>query len=222
MIDRVDGSLSEVRTTRYIGPEGFDLGFDSIYIDVTDHDDRLIVRSVPFMVVVAQGLVSEVIDDGRVTDHVPFGVLRARVHLRIQFFPDTATCGTTGSPLFEDDTALGVDLFGQQQQTATPVVHHEQSTIYDPGTVGRHVRQAIHSLVNRGVGVDVATEIDTNRLKIVDDTFTREMLGAVEGHMLQEMRQTVLVILFEDRSDGLCDMELTTLLGLLVMTDVIG
>ena len=48
------------------------------------------------------------------------------------------------------------------------------------------------------------------------------MLGAVEGHVLQEMRQTVLVILFEDSTHSLRDMKLCTLLGLFVMTDIIG
>ena len=39
--------------------------------------------------------------------------------------------------------------------------------------------------------------------------------------MLQEVRQTILVILFEDGADSLCDMELAALFRLLVMTDVI-
>ena len=48
------------------------------------------------------------------------------------------------------------------------------------------------------------------------------MLGAVEGHVLQEVRQTVLVILFQDSTHSLRDMKLRALLGLFVMTDIIG
>ena len=101
-------------------------------------------------------------------------------------------------------------------------MHHEQRTVHDPFAVRRHVTQTINGLVDRGVSIDVTTEIDTYRLKIVDDALTREMLRTVERHMLQEVRQTVLMILFEDSTDSLRDMELCTLFGLLVMTDIIG
>ena len=47
------------------------------------------------------------------------------------------------------------------------------------------------------------------------------MLCSVEGHVLQKVRQTILMVLFEDRTNGLRDVELATLLGLLIVTDVI-
>ena len=100
-------------------------------------------------------------------------------------------------------------------------MHHQQSGIDDSFAIRRHIRQTINGLVNRSVGIDVSTEIDSYRLEIVDDSLAREMLSAVKGHMLQEMRQTVLMVLFEDSTYGLRDMELAALLGLLVMTYII-
>ena len=114
MIDRVYRTLAEVHTTRHIFPELFDLRLDSIHIDIADNDDRLVVRSVPFMVVVAQRLILEVIDHGRVADHVALCILRTWVHLRVQFFPDTTLRRTTRTPLLQNDTALGIDLFRKQ------------------------------------------------------------------------------------------------------------
>ena len=101
-------------------------------------------------------------------------------------------------------------------------MHHQESGVHDALTVGRHIREAVHRLVDRGVGVDISTEIDTYRLEIIDDSFSREVLRSVERHVLQEVRQTVLVILLEDSAYRLRDMELGTLFRLLVMTDVIG
>ena len=47
------------------------------------------------------------------------------------------------------------------------------------------------------------------------------MLCTVEGHVLQEVRQTILVVLLEDGTYSLRDMKLRTLFGLLIMTDVV-
>ena len=48
------------------------------------------------------------------------------------------------------------------------------------------------------------------------------MLGTIESHVLKEMGETVLVILLEDSTYGLRDMELGTLLRLLIVADVVG
>ena len=124
VVDRIDRPLAVVGTTRNICPEGFDLRLYGINIDVAHYDDRLVVRTVPFMVVVTQGLISEVIDDGGIADDVTFGVLGTRVHLRVHLFPYTATRCATCTPFLEDDAALCIDLFVQKEQTAAPVVHH--------------------------------------------------------------------------------------------------
>ena len=47
------------------------------------------------------------------------------------------------------------------------------------------------------------------------------MLRTIERHVLQEVRQTVLMILFEDSTYRLRDVKLRPLFGLLVVTDVV-
>ena len=101
-------------------------------------------------------------------------------------------------------------------------MHHQQSAVNDTLTISRHVAQTINRLINRGVRIDISTEGYTYCLEILNDTFTREMLRTIEGHVLQEVRQTVLMVLFEDSTYTLRNMELATLFGLLIMTDVIG
>ena len=111
MVHRIDRALTVVGTTRHLCPEGFDLRFDGINIDITDYDDRLVIRTIPFMVVVPQGLVFKIIDHRRIADHVTLRVLRTRVHLRVHLFPDTTTRRTTRTPFLEDDTTFGIDFF---------------------------------------------------------------------------------------------------------------
>ena len=76
------------------------------------------------MVVVAEGLVCEIIDDRGVTDDVTLSILRTRVHLRVHLFPYTTARRATCTPFLEDDASLRIDLFVQKEQTAAPVVHH--------------------------------------------------------------------------------------------------
>ena len=222
MVDRIDGTFAIVRATRYICPETFDLRLDSIDIDVPDHDDSLIVRSIPFMVVIAERLVFKVVDYCGVADHVAFGILRAGIHFGVHLFPYTAAGSTSGTPFLQNDTTLRINLFVQQQQSAAPVVHHQQRAIHNTLTVRGHIRETVNGLVNRGIGIDVSSEIDTHGLEVVDDSFSRKMLGTVECHVLQEVRQAVLVVFLQNSSHRLGDMELRALFGLLVMTDVIG
>ena len=222
MVDGVDRPLAVVSTARHVGPEGLYLLLNAVHVDVAHYDDCLVVRAVPLMVVVTQCLVGEVVDDGGVAYHVALGVLRARVHLCVQLPPYTTACRAACAPLLQYHAALGVYLLVQQREGAAPVVHHQQRAVDDTLAIGRHVAQTIYRLVNRGVGIDVTAEVDTYRLKIVDDSLALKMLGTVEGHMLQEVGQTVLVVLLQDGTYRLRDVELATLFGLLVVTDVVG
>ena len=222
VVHRVDRALTIVGTTRYVRPEGFDLRLNTIHIDVTHYNNSLIIRAIPFLIIVTQCLILKIIDHRRVPDHISFRVLRARVHARVHLFPYAPARGASGTPFLQDDATLSVYLLVQKQQAAAPIVHDEQRAIHDTRTISRHIGETIDRLINRGISIDVSTEVHTHRFKIIDDSFAGEMLGTIECHMLQEVRQTVLVILFEDSTNRLRDVELSTLLGLLIMTDIIG
>ena len=48
------------------------------------------------------------------------------------------------------------------------------------------------------------------------------MLGPVERHVLEEMGQSALVLIFQDRSDVLGDKEIRTVFRLCVVADIVG
>lgn len=88
------------------------------------------------------------------------------------------------------------------------------------------VADAVNSFIHRGIGVEVHTEFDTFRFAPLYDTqasfVAGEVFRTVEGHVLQEVCQSALLWLFEDRTYFLCDMKFNTVFGFFVVTDVIG
>ena len=56
--------------------------------------------------------------------------------------------------------------------------------------------QHVDRLVERGVGVDVGAETHPDGLQVVDDLLLLEPARAVEGHVLQEVGQALLIVVF--------------------------
>ena len=67
------------------------------------------------------------------------------------------------------------------------------------GLRGRNL-QFVDGLVEAGVGVDVRAEPHAERLHERDDVLLREVARAIEGHVLDEVRQPALVVVFEHRA----------------------
>ena len=58
----------------------------------------------------------------------------------------------------------------------------------------------VDGLVEPGVGVDVRAEPHAEALHERDDVLLGEVAGAIEAHVLDEVRQSALVVVFEYRS----------------------
>ena len=88
------------------------------------------------------------------------------------------------------------------------------------GLVGRHLEH-VDGLVEAGVGVDVGAEAHAERLDERHELLLGKVLGAVEGHVLDEVREPALVVVFENRAGVDDEPELGALLRLLVGADVV-
>ena len=86
--------------------------------------------------------------------------------------------------------------------------------------VGRHL-QHVDRLVEARVRVQARPEPHADRLHERHDLLLREVLRAVERHVLDEVRQARLVVVFEDRAGVDDEPELGALLRLLVGPDVV-
>jgi hypothetical protein len=80
-----------------------------------------------------------------------------------------------------------------------PVLEHQQRPVDDGRILGRNL-QLEDGLVKAGVGVDVRAEAHADRLHEPDDPLIREVGGAVERHVLDEVGEPALVVVLEDRA----------------------
>ncbi len=99
---------------------------------------------------------------------------------------------------------------------------HQKCWVNQVLVVGRDVGDVVNGFIERGVGVDVGSELDAVVLQIVEHGLAGVVLGAVEGHMFQEVRQACLVVLLLHGADFLSDVEIGSVFRLPVMPDVIG
>ena len=120
-----------------------------------------------------------------------------------------------------DDATLLVNLLGLQEQSVGPVVQNQQTRVDDALARRGYITYIIYRLVDRGIGVKIGAKLHTDGLTPFHDIVTLEVLGTVKAHVLQEVSQSALLVVFLNRAYTLCDVELGTLFGPCVMTDVI-
>ena len=82
--------------------------------------------------------------------------------------------------------------------------------------------QLVDRLVERGVRVHVRPEPHANRLHEGGDILLGEVAGAVEAHVLDEVREPPLVVIFEDRTGPDDEPQFGTALRLPVGADVVA
>ena len=140
-------------------PEFLDHLFAVIHIHVAYDDDSLIVWAIPFMIVVAQHLRIAAVNHAHQSDGQAHAIFTAGVQARKDFVAYALEGAFAQLPFLMDDTALLLYLLTLQCQTVRPVFQHEDTRIEGTDALRGHVADAIHGLVDRGVGIQVASEI---------------------------------------------------------------
>ena len=127
-----------------------------------------------------------------------------------------------GTALLDDDPALLVDLGGIVGHEMGVIVQDQQAGIDHALTDQRDVVEHVLGLLDAGGSIDIAAEGGTDALEPVQDAFLREILRAIEAHVLQEVGETVLVRGLLDGADIGGQVEFRPSLRLFIVTDVIG
>ena len=204
------------------GEDLLDLRLGAVHVHVADHDDRLHVRMVPGCVEVVEALRLEGLQAFLLADEgaaLHLGALEIdgkgglhRAPLRI---PALAA-------LLDDDAALLVDLHGIIVDEVRVVAQDHQAGVHDGGALDGDVVEHVLGFLEAGGGVHVPAEFGADGTEIVQDSLVREMRGAVEAHMLQEVREAVLVGGFLDGAHVRGEIEFRPALRELVVADVVG
>ena len=221
-------ALGGIFRLRNLRKELFDFLLDLVHVDVADNDNSLKVRAIPLLIIVAQILVGEVIDDFHRADGQAILVFRTFVDARHHVFRHSLhrhSCASR-APFLVDNTAFLVDFLVFEQNVVAPVVQHEQTRVEDSLALQRHGTHMIDRLIDTRIGVQIGTELHADALAPGHDakplSLSGEVFRAVEGHVFQKMRQSALTRLFEDASHALCDVEIgqSSLFG--IVAQVVG
>ena len=132
-------------------------------IDIAHDGQRHQLRAVPLLVVVADSLRRCMADDGGVADGDTPRVDGAVEQLHHQAHGIVGLSAAARQPLRQDDATLLLYLVGGYCQTTGPVGEDGQRGV-DHQRVGTGQLQLVDGLVERGVGVEVLTELGALRL----------------------------------------------------------
>ena len=86
----------------------------------------------------------------------------------------------------------------------------------------RHVLDLVGRVVPARRGVQVVAEFHSHGLQVFRQHLARQVLRAVEGHVFQEVGQSLLVVVLLDGAHVVQDVEVGLPLGLFVVADVVG
>ena len=208
--------------------EALDFLLHLVHIDVAHHDHGLQVGPVPFLVVVAQVLVGEVVYHVHRPDGHAVLILRSLVDggQGILLHALHGHASPAGAPFLMDHATLLVDLGILEQDVVAPVVKHEEAGVEDTLTFQGCRPDVVDGLLHTGVGIEVGTEFHADGLAPGHDAqpfaLAGEILRSVEGHVLQEVGESALARLLKYRPYALCDVEVgqSGLLG--IVADVVS
>jgi hypothetical protein len=190
-------------------------------IEVAHRDHSHEIGSIPIGVELLETVVRERPNDLWLADWQPVGVTRILEQDRQLCVQHPGAGSESGSPFLQDDAALFVDLFRIERDSVRPFLQDEQRAIDHGWIVGRNL-QLVDRLVEARVGVDVRAETHARGLQKPDDVLLRKTARAVEAHVLNEVSETALIIVFENRSCVDDQPKLRAILRSLVGPDVIS
>ena len=198
-----------------------DEALDAVALEVAHRDDRHQVRSVPVVIEALEGLGRSTFEDLPLTDRETLGVLRSGEQDGELLVTDSCLGAEAEPPLLDHHAALLVHLLLLEGHRLSPLAQDLEARLEQPGLVGRYFEH-VDGFVEAGVGVDVGTEAHAGRLEIVDQLETGEVLRAVECHVLDEVGQTLLIVVLLHRAGVDDQPQLGPLGRLSVDPDVVG
>ena len=120
------------------------------------------------------------------------------------------------------DVALSIDGLLGERDAVRPVFQNHHARIDGRLACRGHVGEEINRLVGGGVGIQVAAILHADALQIFLQEVVLEVVGAVEGHVLQQVGESALALLFLHRAHLLGDVVVSHLFRILVVANVVG
>ena len=168
-------------------------------VDVADGHERHLPGPVPGVVEGAQPFGRRRAQDVRFANRHPLRVPRLVEEDGQLLVADARPRAEAPAPLFDDDPALLVDLVRIQRQAAGEVGERRQPAQEDVVGIGRQL-QHVDRFLEAGIRVHVGTQARSGPLEVRHQLARLEVGAAVERHVLQEVRQSLLIVGFVKRA----------------------
>ena len=125
-------------------------------------------------------------------------------------------------PLLVDHAPFIVNLLIFKSDVEGPVIKDQQCRI-DNFRVGcGHFLEHVIGFIAAGEGIDLRAELHADRLEVIDNGFFVEVLRAIEGHMLGEVGQAILVRIFGSGADIDYEVKFSPFFRLPVFPHIVG
>jgi len=174
-----------------------------VAIDVADDNHGHQVRAVPVAVEPHQLLASRALDGVGVADGRPIRVARPFELHAADSVLRALTRAKVHPPFRQDDAALMVDAALVERGALRPVLEDEERAIEHTGHIGRYAQRVLRIVIARR-RIRVRADAQAQRRQEIEEALPRKVPCALELHVFDEMRQPLLVVVFQHRA-GLDD-----------------
>ena len=205
-----------------VGHHLFNLLDHPVGIEITNYDYGLQVGTIPTVVEILNILIGKRLQPLDRADDVTLAILRVVGHYGAGLLVQTPVSVVARTQLLDDHATLVVDLLVFERDEVRPIVQNQQTGVDDTLAIQGHARHVVAGLLLCSECVEVSTKLHTHLLQVVDQHLVGQVLCAVESHMLQEVGQTLLVVLLLNSTYVVQNVELGLLFGLGIATNIVG
>ena len=131
------------------------------------------------------------------------------------------TGAQSAAPFFKHHAAFANDLGRIERDVRGNIGQKLEALVKKSRAIGRN-GQNVNRFVEAGARVQVRAKSHTNRLEIFHDIIFREMCGAVKRHVLNEVRQAALILIFQHGTGIDHQPQFHAFFGLGVFADVVA
>ena len=157
----------------------------------------------------------------RLADGQPLRVARAAEDHRELLVAQPFASTQSIPPLRQHHATLGHHLGGVEQNAGGHIAQEAKALVENARAVGRN-GQDVHRFVEARKRIQVGAKAHADRLEILHDVILREGLRAVERHVLNEVREPALIVVFQNGTRVHNQSQLGPLFRLGVASDVIA
>ena len=198
-----------------VGESGFDQRSGVEIAEIAHEHERHGIGSIPRLVERTQRFRREGVAIFLGADRPARGEPSARVQDVVNPHPNAQPGRVALAILGVDNALLRVDLLALQQKPSREVAQHGQPFAHGFRVGGRQV-ELIDRLAHARHRIGVRAEVHALRLEPLDERAGREVLAAVERHVLEEVSHALLVVALGEAPHVDVQAQVAALLGLFV------